>query len=83
MKGKLIPICLVFILLLGSFGAIGSDNVNDECRCNKSNSNLGATCSLTGTRAPQNWQKDANFDPCEPLLGLPAEFDWRDPALEG
>lgn len=33
---------------------------------------------LCGLVEPENWWKDASFDPCVPTQALPSRFDWRD-----
>jgi hypothetical protein len=33
---------------------------------------------LCGLREPDNWYKEAPFDPCTPAKNLPDAFDWRD-----
>ncbi len=36
---------------------------------------LDDLCNLV---EPQNWWKNARFDPCQPQRNLPTSFDWRD-----
>ena len=43
MKLRLLSISIIFLMIIGSFGAIGS-HIENECSCNDSNQNICPSC---------------------------------------
>ena len=86
MNGKMIALVLVLVMVIGSFGAVGTQmETESDCGCGALSREdykaLDDTSEYqTGLVVPDNWWVDAPFDPCEDNSDeeLPPIFDWRD-----
>ncbi len=85
MNEKLISIAIILLMILGSFGAVGTTIVTEkepenDCECSNSEDNISNMNTPVnyqcGLVIPENWRVDAHFDPCTAGT-LPSEFDWR------
>lgn len=80
MNRKLLPLIVVTLMVLGSFGAVGFEvkiNKNDTKLKEISFSNRDIK-KLCGFEAPDNWWDEVEFSIIKTSSSLPSTFDWRD-----
>jgi len=80
MQGKILSLTVIFLMVIGSFGAVSSKivkEIEETCNCETFSDeiNVDELCKFV---VPDNWWEDAKFDLIEPKLSLPSSFDWRD-----